>query len=398
MKNVIITGITGLALTSALLAWKYQVPPVTRQAPVAMATPLPAQAPASPKDNTGTRIQVALLLDTSNSMDGLIDQAKSRLWNIINTLTTLKYQGKTPIIEIALYEYGNDGLSEANGHIREVLPLTTDLDLLSEKLFSLKTNGGQEYCGAVINTAVKSLEWGSDEADMKLIYIAGNEPFDQGRVSYVNAAGDALRKSIFVNTIFCGDRQEGINTRWKDGADKGKGKYFFIDSDEKVTYIETPYDAQIDACNEKLNDTYIAYGSVGRAKKSNQAQQDYNAKSISAANSAERAVSKAKEVYKNESWDLVERSKKDHAVLSKISKGDLPQELQGKSEAEIRQVIAAKGQARDSIQKTIAVLGKKRQEFIEAKRKTANVKDDLGTAINQSILQLAATKGYSVDK
>lgn len=63
------------------------------------------------KDNT-TKIQVALLLDTSSSMDGLIEQAKSRLWNIVNTLTTLKYNGKAPQIEIALYEYGNDGISE----------------------------------------------------------------------------------------------------------------------------------------------------------------------------------------------------------------------------------------------------------------------------------------------
>lgn len=53
-----------------------------------------------------TKIQVALLLDTSNSMDGLIEQAKSRLWNIVNTLTTLKYSGKTPTIEIALYNMG----------------------------------------------------------------------------------------------------------------------------------------------------------------------------------------------------------------------------------------------------------------------------------------------------
>ena len=58
-----------------------------------------------------TKIQVAILLDTSSSMDGLIEQAKSRLWNIVNTLTTLKYEGKTPDIEISLYEYGNDNLS-----------------------------------------------------------------------------------------------------------------------------------------------------------------------------------------------------------------------------------------------------------------------------------------------
>ena len=60
------------------------------------------------------KIQVALLLDTSNSMDGLIDQAKSRLWNIVNTLTTLKYNGQAPQVEIALYEYGNNGLRDEN--------------------------------------------------------------------------------------------------------------------------------------------------------------------------------------------------------------------------------------------------------------------------------------------
>ena len=92
------------------------------------------------KDN---KIQVALLLDTSNSMDGLIDQAKSRLWNIVNTLTTLKYNGQAPQVEIALYEYGNDGLKDEN-YIRQITPLTQDLDLVSEKLFALRTNGGSE--------------------------------------------------------------------------------------------------------------------------------------------------------------------------------------------------------------------------------------------------------------
>jgi hypothetical protein len=53
-----------------------------------------------PATDGNTKIQVALLLDTSNSMDGLIEQAKSRLWNIVNTLTTLKYNGKTPEIRI----------------------------------------------------------------------------------------------------------------------------------------------------------------------------------------------------------------------------------------------------------------------------------------------------------
>jgi hypothetical protein len=159
-----------------------------------------------------TKIQVALLLDTSNSMDGLIEQAKSRLWNIVNTLTTLKYDGKTPDIEISLYEYGNDRLSAESNYINQIVPLSTDLDLISEKLFSLSTNGGEEYCGAVIQDATKKLSWGNDNNNMKLIYICGNEAFNQGRISYKEAIANAKKNNIYINTIFCGNQKEGIDT------------------------------------------------------------------------------------------------------------------------------------------------------------------------------------------
>jgi hypothetical protein len=173
--------------------------------------------PAIATDETNGKIQVAILLDTSNSMDGLIEQAKSRLWNIVNTLTTLKFEGKTPEIEIALYEYGNDGLNKNTNYIRQVAPLTTDLDLISEKLFSLRTNGGSEYCGAVIQDASQKLTWNDGLQNMKLLYIAGNEPFNQGNINYKEAIADALKKGIYVNTIHCGSyeaRHSWIMERW----------------------------------------------------------------------------------------------------------------------------------------------------------------------------------------
>ncbi|MEM9821411.1 MAG: VWA domain-containing protein, partial [Bacteroidota bacterium] len=126
------------------------------------------------------RIQLALLLDTSNSMDGLIEQAKSQLWKMVNELAESTKDGRTPEIEIALYEYGNDQLSPMKGYIREVVPLTSDLDHLSEKLFELNTDGGEEYCGFALKTAIENLTW-SDKADnLKIVFIAGNEGFDQG--------------------------------------------------------------------------------------------------------------------------------------------------------------------------------------------------------------------------
>ncbi|MEM6769067.1 MAG: hypothetical protein AAF597_00670, partial [Bacteroidota bacterium] len=47
----------------------------------------PTTAPATAAQvTTANRIQIAFLLDTSSSMDGLIDQAKARLWNILNEI------------------------------------------------------------------------------------------------------------------------------------------------------------------------------------------------------------------------------------------------------------------------------------------------------------------------
>lgn len=345
-----------------------------------------------------SKIQVALLLDTSNSMDGLIDQAKSRLWNIVNTLTTLKYEGKTPDIEIALYEYGNDNLSEQSNFIRQVTPLTTDLDLISEKLFALKTNGGNEYCGAVIQDATSQLKWDDGAVNMKLIYIAGNEAFTQGTINYKEAIATALKNKIFINTIFCGNQAQGISGLWKDGADKGQGKFFTIDSNAAVQYINTPYDDQISICNDKMNDTYIGYGSMGESKKMNQMEQDKNAESVSYANKTERAISKSKKVYTNTNWDLVDKVKEDKDVLTKLKKEELPKEYQNKTKEEIKVIVAQKTQQREQLQKEIAELAKKRQEFIDAEAKKKNTQDDLGDAIGSSIVSLAKSKGFTLEK
>jgi hypothetical protein len=345
-----------------------------------------------------TKIQVALLLDTSNSMDGLIEQAKSRLWNIVNTLTTLKYEGKTPTIEISLYEYGNDGLSSEANYIRQVTTLTTDLDLISEKLFSLRTNGGSEYCGAVIQDATKQLQWGKEANNMKLIYISGNEGFNQGGINYKEAISDALKNNIYVNTIFCGPQVEGINQLWKDGADVGKGKYFNIDSNQVIQYIATPYDDQISKCNDRINTTYIGYGREGEFKKMNQQVQDQNAESVSYANKTERAVSKSKSAYKNDSWDLVDKVREDKDALTKLKKEELPKEFQNKTKEEIKVIVEQKSNERVAIQKEIMDLAKKRQEYIDNESKNKNAKDDLGNAISSSIVVLAKVKGYTIVK
>ena len=104
------------------------------------------------------QVQMAILLDTSSSMSGLIDQARIELWAIVNEFIFAKRNGMEPEVQVALYEYGKSSLSAKEGYIRMIVPFTTDLDKVSEELFALKTNGGQEYCGWVIKEATQALQ------------------------------------------------------------------------------------------------------------------------------------------------------------------------------------------------------------------------------------------------
>lgn len=324
--------------------------------------PMLLKAPA--KDQ---QIMLALLLDTSNSMDGLINQAKSQLWKIVNELAAAKCgNGSRPSIKIALYEYGNDGLPSSEGYIRQVSGLTDDLDLISEKLFALTTNGGNEFCGQVIKTSLNQLSWSTSNADLKMIFIAGNEPFTQGAVSYRIACSVAKEKGVVVNTIFCGNFDEGMRTNWKDGADITDGSYMSIEQNRKTVYIATPYDSKIDECNEQLNKTYIYYGASGERKKEAQAIQDSNAESYGMANKVERAVSKSTHAYKNSSWDLVDAAKEDESVIAAAPAEQLPDEMQGMSVEQRKGYVAQKASERKKIQLEIQELNKKRQEYISA--------------------------------
>ncbi|HMC01785.1 MAG TPA: hypothetical protein VKN14_12185 [Flavobacteriaceae bacterium] len=338
-------------------------------------------------------IKVALLLDTSNSMDGLIDQAKAQLWSIVNELSYAKCNDDRPNLQIALYEYGNDRLPNQEGFIRQVLPFSSDLDEISRQLFSLTTNGGNEYCGQVIQNALNQLNWGNNPDDLKLIFIAGNEPYTQGRVNYKTVSKQAHQNGITVNTIFCGDYNQGISTYWKDGADLTHGDYMAINHNLTTVYVATPYDEQILILNKKLNNTYIAYGNYGREKIALQKEQDNNAQSFSKANAVTRSISKSSHLYKNSNWDLVDAMSEKSFDYDDLNQDDLPQNLKGKSETEIKSYISSKRKEREVIQKQIQELNKKRQEFIlETQKENTN---GLENAMINAIKKQAKKKNYS---
>lgn len=346
-----------------------------------------------------TPVQLAILLDTSNSMDGLIEQAKSQLWKIVNEFNDAKQGDKKPVVQVALYEYGNARLSVTKNYIRRALPFTRDLDKVSEELFKLTTNGGDEHCGTVIREALDKLEWDSSSKTYKAIFIAGNEPFTQGPTEPNESCKSAIQKGIIVNTIHCGTRHEGENGGWHTGARLAEGRFLTIDQDKAVAHIEAPQDKEILRISIELNKTYVSYGKDGARGIANQMAQDANADRFSAAGApVQRAITKTSGNYKNSTWDLVDACKKDGVKIESVQEEELPRELR-ELKPEARQAyIDKKATERARLQAEIKTLNTEREQFIAAKVKERGGDATLDNAIAAAVREQAAKKAIEFKK
>jgi hypothetical protein len=369
---------------------------------VALSVTVSAKEPTAvtpAKETKKPLVQIAILLDTSGSMQGLIEQAKSQLWRIVNEFTKAKQDGVTPEVQVALYEYGKSSLSQQSGWIRQIQPLSTDLDKISEELFALRTNGGDEYCGWVIKDAVNELAWSSAPDVYKAIFIAGNEPFTQGPVNYAESCKAAITKGIIVNTIHCGDEAQGKNTKWKDGADLADGKYLVIDQNRAVVSIEAPQDQEIAKLGVELNKTYLAYGVEGKLGAGRQVAQDANVLTLAPASGAvaQRAVAKASANYRNSSWDLVDAVKEQKADVSKLKTEELPAEMQKLSVEERKTYVETKSKERAEMQTKINVLNREREKYVAARMKEVAGTNTLDAVVISAVREQSAKRNFQFE-
>jgi hypothetical protein len=366
--------------------------PVTDLPPDTSSSPKPP-ANDPPQRKSSSKIQAAVLLDVSNSMDGLIDQAKAQLWNMVSVMGKASCDGAVPTVEIALYEYGRSSNDLQKGYVKQITGFTTDLDLISKQLFSLTTNGGDEYCGQVMYSSLTEMNWDTAANSYKVIFIAGNEDFLQGQLSFTKACSEARKRNVIVNTIYCGDKMQGIREHWNLGSECGSGSFTCINQDAKIDEIATPYDSTMFVLNEQLNKTYIGYGTEGAVSfKRQQEVDDMNAK-MNKSVMAKRASVKAKgEIYSNANWDLVDASKSDAGAYKKVDMNTLPDSLKTKSREELKVYIDKKATERKAIQKSIEETNSKRESYIASeKAKSATAKGDqtLETEIERIVRQQA---------
>jgi len=320
--------------------------------------PVSAGSPAPPRI-----VEVAICLDTSGSMSGLIDAARRKLWAIVNDLALAK---PAPRLRVALLTFGNDGHDAEQGWVKVDSELTEDLDRISEILFALGTNGGTELVGRVVDRATRLLAWTPDA--MKVIFVAGNESADQDlAVPFRVACKGAIEKGILVNSIYCGDPADELAPGWQEVARLADGHYMAIDQDDGTVTIATPFDETIAALSASLNTTYIPIGAEGLRAAENQVMQDANAEKSGVA--AERGCCKASGLYVC-GWDLVD-AVRDGRKLEEVKPEELPEALRKLDGAGLRRHVEEMAAKRDGIRREMQTAQEKRAEFL-AKEQAKN--------------------------
>lgn len=365
-------------------------------AALALATaPLAARADAAVPRVTKDRVEMVFVLDTTGSMGGLIDGAKRKIWFIANEVLKAKQR---PDLKIGLVAYRDKG----DEYVTKTLPLTSDLDQVYDTLMGYAASGGgdgPEHVNAALHAAVHEMPWSEDKDVLKLIFLVGDAPphMDYGDdVKHALTSQAAVRRNIYINTLQCG--ADPNTTRvWTEIAHNSEGRFAAIPQDGGVVAVATPYDEELRRLATALDGTEVAWGARDKreSKKALLSRASGYAAAAPASTAAERAMAKAKSGPKA-SEDLVSLyAESGAAALKDLDEEVMPEELKGRSDAEVQAWVKEKQKERQRIQKEILDVEKKRAAYIEDKRKE-QPKDAFDAEVVDIVKAQGKTRGIAL--
>ena len=368
----------GFVTALAVYALFFRPPTVVETPPQA---PPPVTKPTiETREDGSADVQIALILDTSSSMDGLVAQARSQLWEMVSDLQ-IGPDGDERKVAVALYQYGNNRLPKSDGFIQQLAPLTTDLDLVTVKLHALSTSGGREYAPEAILRAADELDWSKDDGVERIIVIAGNEGFDQGKITRETAMARTGELNISVVPIFCANRGAtgGALASWQTAAELANTDFSSINSDLRVVQFKSPYDDQIRRTSQALEENRIYGADYHKSEYTTQAESI-----VDGTSAIDRALVQSRQM---DQKDMLTAYGKGALELDQVA---LPGAMANKSAEEKRSYLEAKVAVQANLKKELAELSSKRQQHIaQQRRRGGSPKINLGEAVKSNVL-----KGY----
>ncbi len=232
---------------------------LTGVAAAALATGFAVHADAQQDiaDQGRPQIEVAFVLDTTGSMTGLIEGAKAKIWSIASELLKTEEQAD---IRFGLIGYRDRG----DAYVTRTYDLTSDINGIYGHLLAFQADGGgdrPESVNQALNEAVTQFQWGSDAKTLRLVFLVGDSPPNEYKddVDYGRTCDLARERNIRVNTVLAGGAQD-TGAVWQAIAHLCGGTYMEIPQDGGMQQVATPYDDQLNALQQRINETVAPYG------------------------------------------------------------------------------------------------------------------------------------------
>lgn len=368
--------------------------------PPGEATPLIPTAQVQPGQRP--KIEAVFVLDTTGSMDGLIQAAKEKIWSIA---TSMAQAQPSPEIRIGLVAYRDRG----EAYVTRVVNLSSDLDTLYATLMDFRAEGGgdgPESVNQALDDAVNKIGWTADKNVYKVVFLVGDAPphMDyQDDVKYDVTLNTARERGIVVNTIQCGS--DGTATGdWRRVASLGAGQYFQVGQAGNAVAVATPYDRKMAEVARKLDDTRLYYGSATELaeKRAKVEATDKLHAGASVASQARRAAFNASRSGVDNllgGKDLVEDVKAGKVDLGKLDKDKLPATLQAMPAPAVAAKLEETAKQREELQRELGTLAKERSQYLRKEvAQAGGARDSLDAKVYGAIREQSKAKGLRYDE
>ncbi|NJM52225.1 MAG: VWA domain-containing protein [Blastocatellia bacterium] len=123
--------------------------------------------------NNQKTLEMVFVLDTTGSMGGLIEGAKTKIWGIVNDVMQRKDR---PRVKIGLVAYRDNG----DAYVTQVTALTEDLDKVYSTLMDFRAEGGgdtPENVRRALAEGVEKAGWTKTNSNTaQVLFLVGDAP------------------------------------------------------------------------------------------------------------------------------------------------------------------------------------------------------------------------------
>lgn len=317
-------------------------------------------------------IELMFVLDTTGSMGGMLEGAKSKIWSIVNDV--LQQRGnRGAIIRVGLVAYRDRG----DAYVTKITALSDNLDSVYSQLMRFRPEGGGDTPEDVRSAMADALRAGGWSAPgprtSQVMFLVGDAPPQEQYRSVPSAASSARaasRRGIIVNAIQCGNDAD-TTAAWRNVAQYGGGEYFAIAQDGGVEVLVTPYDEELAQLGQQIGGTYMSYGRREERMARQSAQVAVESRVAAAAPpaaKADRALNKALNERAYDDSDLVQQATAGNVALPSIPAAELPDALRNLAPEQRQGALDKAVAERRTLREKIVALSKQREQYLAQQR------------------------------